>query len=210
MKNILVVGPSVPEKLAKSPGVIHHPLIRLEPYPQKVDSLQKVYDCSGIIITSKHGSQFFVEALRKAALPLPSLPFFCIGKISAQKTKELFSASSIIIAQKETQEGLVETICKEAPRSLFWPRSSKARTHITATLLQKGITVIDLSLYEPVPIDNPPSLSGIDEVLFTCPSSVDAFFAVVFRESLGTIKLRAIGPITEKRLFHFLQENHKV
>ncbi len=210
MKTILVVGPSVPEKLANRPGIIHHPLIKLEPCPQSVDTLQQVYECSSIIITSKHAVQFFVDALRKANLPQPLLPFFCIGKSSAQKTKELFPASSITIAQKATQEGMVETICKETPRSLFWPRSSKARTHITTILPQKGITVIDLPLYEPIALLDPPSLNYIEEILFTCPSSVDAFFAIVPRKTLGTITLRAIGPITEKRLFHFLQEPHKI
>jgi len=208
MRHILVVGPSVPKNLPDSVVISHHPLITLKPFPitkPAFNCLKTSLECSAIIITSKHAIQFFSDALLQTHLSLPNLPFFCIGTASAQKTSQLFPNAPIITAAVSTQEGLITTICTHRPESVFWPHSSKARTALTSALPQKGITVIDLPLYEPIPISAAPSLEGIDEILFTCPSSVDAFFSVVPKEKLTSITLTAIGPITEKRVQKVLE-----
>jgi len=120
-----------------------------------------------------------------------------IGKTTAQ------TLNHPLIAPTATQEGviaLLETLdLKDA--YIFIPRSKQSRSQLTQYLIEKRIRFFALDLYDtfpqkPLPI---PNLDEIDEIVFTSPSTVQAFLQIY--ECLPkNKKLTAIGPVTQKAL----------
>jgi len=107
------------------------------------------------------------------------------------------------IAPVATQEGVVDLL-KTMDLSgtfLFWPRSALARPVVTDYLTNEKVPFYALDLYEtkwqrPEPV---PDLADFDEIVFTSPTTVDAFLNI-----FGTLpkdkRLTPIGPVTEKAL----------
>jgi hydroxymethylbilane synthase len=193
---VLVVGPSVPAALANDPSlrIIHAPFIELRPIPVQ-EGLFATPAC-GTIITSKHAAQFFRDGLKAP----PAEPFFCVGARTAEAVQELFPGARQLTAQVPTQEGLVALILEHHPNSLLWPRSTHARRVLPQALGGAGIEVIEIPLYTPVFCEHFCSLEGVDELFFTCPSAVDAFFKVFRPDDVAHLAVRAIGPVTAARI----------
>jgi uroporphyrinogen-III synthase len=130
---------------------------------------------------------------------------FCIGKETARIVEETFSQAKIVIALSPTQEGVIECIKnyaqKEPLKTLFWPRSKAARQLLSLAL--SPIRIIECVLYAPLPVTQSYSFNEVDEILFTCPSSVNAFFSCIDRKEIEYISLSAIGPVTQRRLLAF-------
>ena len=185
---VLVVGPSVPAMIANdsSLDVVHAPFIRLRPLV--VPREKFLTPASGTIITSKHAVQFL-----EAVLPEP---FYCVGSQSAKAVLKAFPGVLCITAATPTQEGLAALIIKSRPPSLLWPRSTHARRVLPKMLSQAGIDVIEIPLYSPVLCEQPCSLKGVDELFFTCPSAVDAFFRKFRPGDVSRMIIRSIGPVT--------------
>ena len=182
---VLVVGPTVPKVLADDPSliIVHAPLIELVllPVPEEFPP------ASGTMITSNSVLRFCKR--------LPE-PFYCVGSRSAAAVLEAFPNSRCLTAAVSTQEGLVELICKNRPQTLLWPRSTHARRVLPEALHHAGIDVIEIPLYTPVLRDCPCSLAGVDELFFTCPSAVEAFFGTVHPRDVAHMPIRSIGPVT--------------
>ena len=197
-KRILVVGASVPSCLRNdvSITVVHQPLIELKMLPYSKKDLCFIDKADIIILTSKHAADFLQKALSHKLL-LSTIPFYCVGPSTAQRAAQLFQ-NPLYTAATHTQEGLIELILTNKPSSAFWPRSSHARKKLPNTLRKAGIRLYELALYTPLNIIAPLPLDGIDEVFFTSPSSVTAFFSQV--STPPRLPLVAIGPITAKKL----------
>lgn len=198
MKRVLVVGPSIPSCLQENPSVVvvHQPLIDLKVLAISEESLSPLETVDSLTLTSKHAAFFFRTVLANRSL-LPSIPIFCVGPSTAKCSSSLFP-NPIITANTHTQEGLAHCILQHKPKDTFWPRSTLARTLLASTLRSAGVTVYELPLYMPTESHSQLNLEGIDEVFFTSPSSVIAFFSQL--SCLPPIALTAIGPITARQL----------
>jgi uroporphyrinogen-III synthase len=107
-------------------------------------------------------------------------------------------------AENETAEGVVELLEKHdfSGAYFLWPHSLLSRPLLSDYLASRKIPCDACVFYEthtrrPASL---PDLSLYDEIVFTSPSTVDAFVALY--GALPTDKLLTpIGPVTAKRLF---------
>jgi uroporphyrinogen-III synthase len=114
-----------------------------------------------------------------------------------------------IAATQATQEGMVELLKTMDLENafIFWPRSALARPVIEDFLKKIKVPFYALDLYEtkwqrPEPV---PNLEDFDEIVFTSPTTVDAFLKI-FGAIPKDKKLTPIGPVTEAALSNpFLQ-----
>jgi uroporphyrinogen-III synthase len=104
------------------------------------------------------------------------------------------------IAPVATQEGVIELLKTIDLQNglLFWPRSAQARPVLAEYLTKANIPFYALDLYEtkwqkPEPV---PNLDDFDEIVFTSPTTVNAFLKIFGPLPKDKI-LTAIGPVTE-------------
>jgi uroporphyrinogen-III synthase len=182
--------------LANDPSlnISHAPFIELRALPVQ-EALVDAWT-TGTIITSKHAAQFFRD-VRKTP---PAEPFFCVGTRTAEAVRTLFPGSHCVTARIETQEGLLALILEHRPKSVLWPRSTHARRFLPKMLERADIGVIELPLYTPVLSGISCSLEGVEELFFTCPSAVDAFFKKFRPNDVAHLSIRSIGPVTAGRV----------
>lgn len=108
-----------------------------------------------------------------------------------------------LLAEQETAEGVVnvmETIDLRHA-NILWPHSAQSRPVISDWLKSRGVAHCSLPLYDTVANipKHLPDLRGIDEIVFTSPSTVDAFL-MAYGSLPKDKKLTSIGPITQMRL----------
>ncbi len=189
-KRVAVFGP---EPLYPVPEVrwIHQPLIDTIELSVKIP--QGPFDAA--IFTSKTTVQLMSK------YPMPKR-IFCVGAATGALTKALFPESDIVIAEEEQQEGLIKAILNSpsSVKKVLWPHSTLSRPLLKEELERAGIEVTALPIYD-TKFKQKASLdfSEIDEVLFTSPSTVEAFF----RQSKAipkSVMVSAIGPVTLKKL----------
>lgn len=206
---ILYLGLELPEAL-KAQNAIHYPIIQIVPRPLDAKEIQEAFcaipEYSHLIFTSRTTVHLFFEALTFFNFKLSHLQTkqcIAVGKSTAQ-TLQQYGIKAMIIARDETAEGIVEELkqlcCQDA--YFFWPHSAHSRSVITNFLRQIQLKCRECLLYETHPIlpqDSLPDLSQLDEIIFTSPSTVDAFIAIFGQLPTG-IRLTSIGPITHARL----------
>jgi len=129
-----------------------------------------------------------------------------LGNATAAALKERGIEAKV--APHPTQEGVVELLETLKLSYLFWPRSSLARPVIEEYVKKKGIPFCFVDLYETIP-QRPeplPDLNDFDEIVFTSPSTVDAFLQI-FGSIPRDKKLTAIGSVTESSLNLYRRPN---
>ena len=196
----VVVGPSVPKFLEGKEGVVHHSLVTLVLIDVPRDVLASHDAASAYLFSSKHAVKFFSEALETHQLPLPDTKTaFCVGPETGRAVRTFLPQLRPIHPSEHCQEGLAELVMQQAHGTLFWPRSDHARRYLPTALQAAGIWVDEVPLYTTSPTSSMPDLRGVREVVFTCPSCVDAFFAL-YHQEIPSVTFTAIGPITNARL----------
>lgn len=147
-----------------------------------------------IVFTSQSAVFYWKEDLRDKKL-------IAIGDATAKALQS--KGLDPQIASDATQEGVIALLSQMdlAQSFLFWPRSRRARPHLTAYLTQSEIPFLTLDLYDthfqrPQPV---PKLEEIDEIVFTSPSTVEGFLKI-YGSLPQNKKLTAIGPVTQKAL----------
>lgn len=182
--------------LGTDPGVrdvIHYPVIKIVPLEiPKMDWSAFTH----VIFTSKNAVRLFPSQDIKTVI--------AIGRATAGSLERVD-----YIAENETQEGIIELfkkidlISSRALRDahILYPRSTRSRPVLVDFFEKEQIRYKALDLYEthfqkPLPL---PDLSEIEEIIFTSPSTVHAFFQI-FSAVPSRIKLTSIGPITELTL----------
>lgn len=186
-------------------GVIHYPVIRTE----KIDSpqLEKARAlwsrCTHAIFTSKNGVRHWPEDLAEKKT-------IAIGEATAGELRK--RGAIPLLAPEATQEGviaLLETV--DCQSSFFlYPHSKLARPYLGDYLKAKKIPCYAFNLYDTV-FQSPepkPILSDFDEILFTSPSTVHAFFQI-FSSLPRRIALTPIGPVTKKALENIISPRIK-
>jgi hydroxymethylbilane synthase len=182
--------------------MIHYPLITTRPLPKEDSMIQKgllfAKTCSHVIVTSKMAVRYLFEL---HPLFRDDVSFISVGKAT---TKELEKRGirHIMTASEETQEGIISLLSENMPAasSFFWPRSLLARNTLLHFLEKSPHPFFSCVLYETHKMlpNNAISFDDVDELFFSSPSCVDAFFEF-FKELPKGKKVRTQGPITEKQ-----------
>lgn len=195
----LYLGIEVPEQYRDR--VIHYPIIKIIPNisQEVLSTLQDLSAFTHIIFTSKSTVKLFAEQTKGKAITASTL---AVGKATAECMKR-HNIHVNHISIDETSEGVVETLKQLATSSsyIFWPHSKLSRNIISDYLKKENIRYCECILYDTVshkPYELP-NLQDIKEIVFTSPSTVDAWM-----ELFGPIPkdktLTPIGPITKAYL----------
>lgn len=184
---------------------IHCPLIQTIPRDPNSPDIQSA--CSAmdeythIIFTSKSAADHFCSICSDINR-INTKEKIAIGSKTAAKMQNK-GIPATQIAKTETAEGviaLLESISLE-DAFIFWPHSSLSRSTLTDFFQSQSIRYRDVILYETVP--RPPTLfpemDRIEEIVFTSPSTVDAFLKI-FGPLPQDKLLTPIGPITAQKL----------
>lgn len=207
-KSILYLGLEVPEKY-QSDQVLHYPIIKTIPRRADETNIQTI--CTEFsrfthaVFTSKNAVRIFLHLAFANGVLMTHIQekfVIAVGKSTAQVLLNSGKSANLIAAQ-ETSEGIAAEIDRLDMKKahVLWPHSSLSRPVLADYFKQKGISFCACPLYDTVPhFPHPlPNLTEMEEIIFTSPSTVDAFL-----KGYGKIPqdktLSCIGPITEKYL----------
>lgn len=219
MKQVLYLGSDPHHYAKKGDNVVHCPLINIVPkewsLPEIAIAFADFSEYTHLIFTSKHAVDIFFMLTEKHAVDLGLLSSkerIAVGSVTAAALeKQGFKATRI--AREETQEGLIEILSpldlEEA--YLFLPRSSLSRPLLSRFLQERDIRHQTCDIYDTLPQrpDPLPDLHHFDEIIFTSPSTVNAFFQLFAKIPFGK-RIGVKGPITQSALLSHLTEEHEV
>ncbi len=200
VKKILYLGTD-PSHYKTDHLLIHYPVIKIVPCPkEKVTPYLENWDAyTHVVFTSKNG----VAVLASYGLDYSNKMVVAIGSVTAA-TLEKQKIAPDWIAEEETQEGIIALMQSKNLQGTHFllPRSSRARPVLLHYFNQIGIRYTAFDLYDThfQKIEPFPNLNEIEEIVFTSPSTVEAFHQIcpVIPEH---IKCTPIGSITESVLF---------
>ncbi len=206
MKKILYLGTD-PTFFKGDGEVIHYPMIRLVPRsiqdPIIQTMLTDIEFFTHLLFTSKNAVRFFLHLLALGNIPkdiLQQKQCICVGKVTAHHL-EKEGIIPAIVAKEETQEGVIAELEEIDLASAYvcFPRSSLSRPSLVAFFVKSQIRFLVCTIYDTVPYCKGPRphLDTIEEIVFTSPSTVEAFFQV-FGMPPSHVQCACIGPITEK------------
>ena len=204
-KRVLYLGLN-PSHYSSDGEMIHWPIIQIIPQPLSdltlYETLKNFDRYTHLILTSKTTVSILHDYLPQLGINWQQQHHqtqLAVGQVTAKQLK----ASGIHpthIDLEETAEGLIQLIQKlplEDSPHFFWPHSLKARTVIKDFFNKEKIRFTECVLYDTQPqaAKEIPKLDDFDEIVFTSPSTVEAF--IYFYGKLPThLKLTPIGPIT--------------
>lgn len=208
MRKILYLGTS-PEGWASKGELIHYPVISLVPKSSRDEKFQgclkRLSLFSHCLWTSKNAVSIFWDLCGQLLFdPAPFLQGKClsIGSATSRALRDR-GVEPFWQAFESTQEGMSCFFDEKLPDPLhvFYPRSSAARLFLARVLLDRNIAVEVLDLYDPVcqAPEPRPVLEEMTEIVFTSPSTVDAFFQI-FSAIPPQVRISFQGPVT-KRFF---------
>lgn len=190
-----------PSRYQHTKPLLHYPVIRTEKIISKEFFQAKAFwpQFTHVIFTSQTSIHYWFEKdvfVNKVAI--------AIGKATAQQLEKRGIAT--VIAEKETQEGVIELLEKMDLREsfIFWPRSKKARPILESYLSERKAQHFVLDLYDTIvqKIEPAPNLKDVEEIVFTSPSTVRGFLEI-YGSMPKDKKLTAIGPVTQEELAYF-------
>jgi len=208
MKTILYLGTD-PSYFFSNGHVLHYPIIHISAKPVEDQNIKNAFDdlkeYTHFIFTSKNAVRVFFELFdqRKENYEiLQGKKFISIGKV----TSDFLLQKKIVPflqAEEETQEGMIKKLSHEdlSQAYIFFPRSSISRPVLLDFLRNQSVRYLACDLYDTIPqfFEPYPDLKKVDEIVFTSPSTVEAFYSLY-----GFIpkdkKLSVMGPITEEAL----------
>jgi uroporphyrinogen-III synthase len=213
-KSILYLGLD-PSHYQSNGKLTHWPIIQIIPRPLHesavYETLRNFAQYSHIIVTSKSTVNILCDYLAQLNIPLQSWAkkaTLAVGQVTA-KHLEACGITPLIVAQEETAEGIINELKLLSLKNshVFWPHSSKARWIIKEFLVEQGIQHTTCALYDPKPQvpDTLPFLEDFDEIVFTSPSTVEAFLTI-FGHFPSHARLIGIGPITTRFLENALRK----
>lgn len=208
MKTTLYLGLHAPAPRAGE-HIVHHPIIKIVPRPAEDPAIQQALSLlpiyTHIILTSQSAAALFFEYAAHSGAKdslLDAKTYVAVGRKTAEKARS-FGAQHILTAEQETAEGVTKALesCDLKEAFFFWPHSALSRPVIKDWLEKNHIAHRTCAFYDT--IANPhfakPDLAEFDEIVFTSPSTVDAFL-FWYKALPMPHKMRSIGPITEAHL----------
>lgn len=191
--------------------VEHLPLIEIVPRSFDCLEIQRAFvdmaHYTHVIFTSKSGVEVFFDCLKHyGTTRLEGKEIWAVGTVTARRLEE-YGLQVSKVAKEETQEGLIHLLALEDldQAYILLPQSSRARPALAQTLVLRRIRHQLCHLYD-TRTKRPrilPDIKTFDEIVFTSPSTVDAFIEI-FGQIPKEKKMTTIGPITEHRLKFFL------
>lgn len=209
MSKILYLGLDLPPELQRK-EVTHCPLIRIVPrpreHPEIIQAFEKFNAYTHLIFTSKSAVRIFFEYAIYHFITLDMLNHKMILSIGQKTTRQLkdHGINHVVTAKEETAEGMIALLASGLNligSFIFWPHSALSRPVLLDWLRAQELESHSCIFYDTVQnIPNPMlDISSYDEVIFTSPSTVDAFCA--FFGKLPTNKiLTCIGSVTQNYL----------
>jgi uroporphyrinogen-III synthase len=205
---VLYLG-SDPKEFPCEGELIHCPLIKIVPRNPHSPQIKSAFDdlpsYTHILFTSKHAVRVFLDDLLQLGGTRENLKdkkLIAIGKVT-EKTLQQEGLQAALTAEEETQEGIIQSL---RPFNLqdayfFLPRSSLSRPLLTHFLREREIRYQACDIYDTLPQkpDPLPNIEEVDEIVFTSPSTVNAFLQI-FSKIPEEKKLTVSGPITEHAL----------
>ncbi|MBM3201410.1 MAG: uroporphyrinogen-III synthase [Chlamydiae bacterium] len=213
-KSVLYLGLN-PSHYPQERPILHCPVIKIVPRSKESLEIKEVFakieEYSHIIFTSKNGVEIFFEYLEAFGLDREKLRqtvIIAVGHVTAlYLEKEGMSAN--FVAGNECQEGIIDILSEMDldGANMLLPRSSIARPLLSEYLVEQQIKHKICSLYDTISHkpETLPDLEDVGEIVFTSPSTVDAFFEI-FERVPSEVHLTALGPITRKALREKMQQ----
>lgn len=173
--------------------ITHLPLIEIHPLEWQIQSPLSEYDL--FIFTSRVAAKLFLS--RYNPVDIRGLVY----SIGPGTSSCLSGVNSQIIEAKEfTQNGVIEALGSVEGKHILYPRSQLARPHLRDWILSQGGALDCVDLYTTVSKEAQlPDLAPFDQIYFSSPSCVDAFFKLYDGPYLPE-KFYPIGPVTAERL----------
>lgn len=214
MKTILYLGIDPPTGThskfiydKKNSHLIHYPIIKT--VTSKKSELLKAFKnflkFTHIIFTSKTTVKIFFEILENLSFSFDEISakqYIVVGKSTAHALKE-YGIMASKVAKEETATGIVTLLkCLDLTNSfIFFPHSKLSRKTLVSFFLEENLNFEESQFYTTIPFKfGPlPDLSTVDEIVFTSPSTVDAFLTF-FKKFPPNKILTSIGPVTNLRL----------
>lgn len=189
--------------------IVHLPLIEVIPRPFDTPEIKNAFadiaDYTHFIFTSKTTVEIFFAHLKSKGLSSDDLrgkEVISVGKVTAKYLRKK-GVKACRVPECETQEGITHLLALEDldQAYVFLPQSSKARCALSETLVVREVRHQRCTLYDTKPknLHFKPNLASFDEIIFTSPSTVEAF-----KKNFGKVpaqkKITAIGPVTRSKL----------
>ncbi len=197
MQHVLYLGLD-PSRFSTEGKVIHYPVIRIEPRENAAvqAAFSRMHEYTHLVFTSQNAVRIFFSHLPDAA-QVDNKQMIAIGPATAVSLEQ--RGYLPLVAKIATQEGVVsllETLPLE-DALVFLPGSSLSRPLLSVYLAGRNVRFVVCPIYDTVcqKLEPVPSLEGIQEIVFTSPSTVDGFLRI-FPPQLQGKKIRCIGEIT--------------
>lgn len=189
--------------------VTHCPLIQIVPRPLSdpsiQDALKHFKEYTHVVVTSKSTVDILKDYLPASGISLGEWSVkstFAVGKATA-KHLEACGITPYLIAGEETSEGLLHELEQIDLNNaqFFWPHSARSLPVIENFFKAHAICYTACILYDTSTRIPPklPDLQEYDEIVFTSPSTIDAFLEV-FGNFPSHARLTMIGPVTARHL----------
>jgi len=180
----------------------HYPLIQTEklisPEIERAKELWPQF--THLVFTSRTAVQYWFEEQSFCDKEV-----IAVGEATALALREKGVVAKV--ALEETQEGVIALLKDLKEAHIFWPRSKLARPLLEQCLKERGFSYMALDLYTTVfhPQERIEDWSQIEEIVFTSPSTVEAFWHLyggfpkgIFCKALGKITQRALSSQVSK------------
>ncbi len=164
------------------------PLITITPS----DGPQPPADCfDWVVFTSRYGVRYYRQSLDGVRIA-------SVGPVTSDELRQRGVERVDYESDTESAEGLLRFFAKQPPCNILLPRSNKGLVALSDGLRSQGHTVTDLPVYTNTPNSAAvrQDLSQYDKVLFTSPSTVEAFRALYGEEIPKYLLLIAKGKTT--------------
>jgi len=181
---ILYTGTN-PQAYKRFGEIAHLPMIQLDPAtlsPDAVDGLiERLDGYDMVLLTSRAAVNYFFRMLEKRGYDLNKLrgkDFAVIGKSTAQVIRQ-YRIEPAFISPVETSVGMLAAMTERYElkgKTILFPRSSLPNPYLSDGLTARGAEVDLLTVYENTPLPRRPlPMEGIEQVIFTSPSTVRNF-----------------------------------
>lgn len=185
------------------PNYIWTPLIKLTPLADKSEierSAAEIDTYDYLIFTSRHAAQFWAEAAGDGFTLPHGITVVAIGETTAAELKSL-GIRVDMLPENDDSHGVLRLMASRPAGRVLLPRSDKALPIIPDGLRQMGFSVTTVVAYENK-VNNSArrvDLRDVDNIIFTSPSTVDAFVWLYGGLPEGK-RLIARGQVTRARL----------
>lgn len=193
--------------------ITHFPIIEVVPRPlsEVKAALLPFQKYTHVVITSKTAVSILRDYLALLNISISTWNeklTLAVGAVTALYLREA-GVKNMLVATDEKAEGVVAlfdelSLTQEA--YFFLPRSSLSRSVIPDELIKRGVRYRGCALYDTVTKREIPTidLTLFDEIVFTSPSTVKAFWELFGAPPRGK-RLTPIGPVTREALLKICQ-----